>query len=536
MKLKGDAREIYKKIVNYLKTEAKVKEAEEELKKFDLVSDRGEILKRQKLVRELMEKARKISFEELTKLSYFEFKKRFFEDRCYVAKDEEEYEEALKIGVCEVRFSPAPFTLLLNHDIEAEPKIEHLAPEIFVVPLLQNLHSLKLLSEIEKRVEGKEEVAKILEEVERIKEMYERVREVEELETAVHEILIQLNEKIEERLENVKIILSGKEILSLAEKAFEKIRDVIEEEVKAAEEKIYEKFGIYENVFTISYPIEVNEEKLREFKKKLEERHAIDFYLACRRIVERYDLKSLNEKIRRYRSLALYKVLQDFAFPEIGEELRIFRGRNLFIDNPQPIDYYLDERNRIAILTGANSGGKTSLLELVCQIVILAHMGLPVNAERAEIRVFDELFFFKRKKMSYGSGAFENTIKAFARAISSKGRKLILVDEFEAITEPGAAVKILKKILELIHSAGDYAIVVSHLGEELSKLDFVRVDGIEAVGLDENFRLIVNRQPVFGKIGKSTPELIVEKLRRTSKGREKEVYEKIAEAFYDIRR
>jgi hypothetical protein len=41
--------------------------------------------------------------------------------------------------------------------------------------------------------------------------------------------------------------------------------------------------------------------------------------------------------------------------------------------------------------------------------------------------------------------------------------------------------------------------------------------------------LIVDRQPVFYKAGKSTPELIVERLSKTTDGKEKEIYQKMVD-------
>lgn len=180
------------------------------------------------------------------------------------------------------------------------------------------------------------------------------------------------------------------------------------------------------------------------------------------------------------------------------------------------------EGENVVILTGANSGGKTSLLELITQVSILAHMGFPVPAERARVGVLDELFFFRRKRSVYGAGAFETALRSFVRSLRGKGNKLILIDEFEAITEPGAAVKIIGELLKVAHEKGFHVVIVSHLGEDLKKeLPFARVDGIEAKGLDENLNLIVDRQPVFGRLGRSTPELIVERLARKARGRKK---------------
>lgn len=67
---------------------------------------------------------------------------------------------------------------------------------------------------------------------------------------------------------------------------------------------------------------------------------------------------------------------------------------------------------------------------------------------------------------------------------------------------------------------------VSHLSElilENAGAD-IRVDGIEAKGLDSHLELIVNRNPVYNHVARSTPELIVERLLRKTIGKEKDFY------------
>ncbi|MFQ5800159.1 MAG: endonuclease MutS2, partial [Candidatus Hydrothermarchaeales archaeon] len=57
----------------------------------------------------------------------------------------------------------------------------------------------------------------------------------------------------------------------------------------------------------------------------------------------------------------------------------------------------------------------------------------------------------------------------------------------------------------------------------------VRIDGIQATGLDEEFNLVVDRKPVLGKVARSTPELIVERLSRISS--KKGFYNRILDRF-----
>jgi hypothetical protein len=57
-------------------------------------------------------------------------------------------------------------------------------------------------------------------------------------------------------------------------------------------------------------------------------------------------------------------------------------------------------------------------------------------------------------------------------------------------------------------------IIATHLGHEIQNIlpEKTRIDGIEAKGLDKDFNLIVDHNPVLGKLASSTPELIVERM------------------------
>ncbi|QCS40962.1 helix-hairpin-helix domain-containing protein [Natrinema versiforme] len=189
-------------------------------------------------------------------------------------------------------------------------------------------------------------------------------------------------------------------------------------------------------------------------------------------------------------------------------------GRSPLLDEPleaiDPVDY---EVSGVALLSGVNSGGKTSTLDLVASVVILAHMGLPVPAERVRLRRFDDLHYHAKTQGTLDAGAFESTVREFADLAEGGEGSLVLVDELESITEPGASAKIIAGILEALAENGATAVFVSHLADEISEMAAfdVTVDGIEAVGLVDG-ELEVNRSPVKDHLARSTPELIVEKL------------------------
>ncbi|MDV0446280.1 hypothetical protein MsAg5_01090 [Methanosarcinaceae archaeon Ag5] len=228
-------------------------------------------------------------------------------------------------------------------------------------------------------------------------------------------------------------------------------------------------------------------------------------------------------------------------------------ARNLFLSqkygfsNVVPVSYASES---VTILSGVNSGGKTSLLELLGQCLILAHMGFPVPAESFEMSALDEFYYFGKSKGTLDAGAFETTLRNFSSVLrknkrktndaESKNvdvaprRKAIFADELEAITEPGASAKIIAGLLEAFsEDQNTLSLFVSHLAEPIAKNCSVpvQIDGIEADGLDENLNLIVNRSPVKNHIAKSTPELIVEKLFLTASGEDAAFYERLKKKF-----
>ncbi|MFW9831892.1 MAG: hypothetical protein ACFFD8_08955, partial [Candidatus Thorarchaeota archaeon] len=224
-------------------------------------------------------------------------------------------------------------------------------------------------------------------------------------------------------------------------------------------------------------------------------------------------------------------------------------GRNIFLSPMErsgklevvPVSYSIGRNSitsehtkgeRVVLLSGANSGGKSCLLQNIAQIAILAQMGMLVPAKQAEVGIFDELYYYAKATGMLSAGAFESSLTNLANIVLSDASKLACFDEWEASTEPGAAAKVVAAVLELFsENPNSCVIFVSHLAEDITKLTRtpIRVDGIEATGLDSQLNLIVTRSPQFGKIAKSTPELIVERLYRSSRDRKQEVFKRILE-------
>jgi hypothetical protein len=246
--------------------------------------------------------------------------------------------------------------------------------------------------------------------------------------------------------------------------------------------------------------------------------------------------------------VSLARFARDFGLtrPEFvdAETVAVVGARNLELvaagGSVQPVTYAVGDHgldigapdgDRVAVLTGANSGGKTTLLETLCQVALLARMGLPVPAERAAIGPVDAVVFHRRHA-SFNAGVLESTLRSVVPPLTDAGRTLMLVDEFEAITEPGSAADLLHGLVTLTVEREAMGVFVTHLAADLEPLPAeARVDGIVAEGLDRDLELRVDYQPRFGSVGHSTPEFIVSRLVADATDREtRGGYRALAEA------
>ncbi|TKX76443.1 DNA mismatch repair protein, partial [Halorubrum sp. SD626R] len=168
----------------------------------------------------------------------------------------------------------------------------------------------------------------------------------------------------------------------------------------------------------------------------------------------------------------------------VDDGIAVRNARNLFVSGDvQPVSYGVGSHSladgagvaateappsgdRVSVLTGANSGGKTTLLETLCAVALLASMGLPVPADAAEVGSFDRIVFHRRHA-SFNAGVLESTLKSVVPPLVEDGRTLMLVDEFEAITEPGRAADLLNGLVTLTADRGALGVYVTHLADDL---------------------------------------------------------------------
>jgi dsDNA-specific endonuclease/ATPase MutS2 len=388
-----------------------------------------------------------------------------------------------------------------------------------------------------------EEVVEILNELEDLK-----IEDVD-FDKIVNSAKKGADEEIKSSVKNVD--LKGDEVLALLNQGMTiKIEKIFDEVISKARSTIKTNTGIEFDPFMRTYPLEIDEIELERVKKQALSKKQIEIFDKKVKAAKRLSQiqKKVDEEIKDalefdYQfALGCFTHYYNLQSPKIGEDFYLEGALHLNLANSdeiselersehiQRVDYALFYPENVALLTGANSGGKTTLLETLAQISIMSQMGLPVSAKKSRVKLLDEIYFFSKQR-SLDAGAFESFLRTFMPIVTTSNQKLILLDELEAITELEAAVKIISSFIEMINDSDSFGVIVTHMAREIIKYSPVRVDGIEAKGLDDNYNLIVDRTPKMNYLARSTPELILKMIYERSDGKLKEIYGKILEKF-----
>ncbi len=361
------------------------------------------------------------------------------------------------------------------------------------------------------------------------------------VEQVIRDEVDAMNAALKQRTSTVA--LTGDEVYAMMQgERPKKIRDMEIEILRDGRARLREKTGTDWHVFTDAFPLAVDEDSLEKRRQDYVSTAKRDAFrgrvAAGRRLAgEKMELEREIQRILEFDytfAIGSFCHHYDLHAPKFGEKGWHFEGA-LHMDlagNPDgiAIDYSLTQKDRVALLTGANSGGKTTLLETLAQIAILAHMGLPVAAKKASVELVDAVYFFTQKR-SLDAGAFESFLKGFLPIVTGNSRKLVLADELEAMTELDAAAKIVGTFIDMLKGSGSSGVCVTHMADEVGRYTSVRIDGIEARGLDENHNLIVDRTPRMNYRARSTPELILRRLENRATGEEREVLKAILAKF-----
>ncbi|KZX11018.1 endonuclease MutS2 [Methanobrevibacter filiformis] len=423
--------------------------------------------------------------------------------------------------------------------INKDSPVHEIVPEIILDYFNHNKKLFEKVLEIRK-ILGKdsvlEDVVTILESVDSFK-----LKEID-LDEIINSSKKIADNELKEAIKNIDI--DGDEVLDLLNNEIPpKIGKIFDKIITKAKNTIKSESGIDFDPFLRKYPLELDEneiERIKQMESSKKENRIFDIKSTVASQLGAIKEKAIIE-VKEALEFDYGFCLGSFAHeynlspPKFANSFKLKGALHLELglekgDNIQRVDYDLSVPDNIALLTGANSGGKTTLLETIGQIAIMAQMGLPVCAESAEVKLLDEMYHFSKKR-SLDAGAFESFLNVFIPIVTTDSEKLVLLDELEGITELEAAVKIISSFIDMIKESKSFGIIVTHMAKELMEYTDIRVDGIEAKGLDEKYELIVDRTPKMNCLARSTPEFILKRIYENSEGKLKEVYGEILKKF-----
>ncbi len=140
-------------------------------------------------------------------------------------------------------------------------------------------------------------------------------------------------------------------------------------------------------------------------------------------------------------------------------------------------DVQFDDSGRIFILTGPNSGGKTTFLQAVALAHILAQAGLHVPAKTASISPVDAIythFPVEEKSESITGRLGEESGRLNTLFHVASKQSLVILNESLSSTSPGEAVYLARDILRAFRHLGVRAVFATHM-HELADVDEINL-------------------------------------------------------------
>jgi DNA mismatch repair ATPase MutS len=213
---------------------------------------------------------------------------------------------------------------------------------------------------------------------------------------------------------------------------------------------------------TIIYPLRKKFKSSPELARSLDALGLIDELLAFRRYAQAFGNDVVLPEIIDNERHCLQA--QQVRNPVLG------KGNSAYVPNQIPIDA---AGERLLVITGPNSGGKTAYCKTVAQVQLLGQIGCYVPAEKARLVPAEHIFYQVPdpgrldEKMGRFGHELKRTREIFFNATS---RSLVVLDELGEGTTYEEKMEISEYILKGFHSLGASTLLVTHNHELCQRL------------------------------------------------------------------
>jgi len=271
-------------------------------------------------------------------------------------------------------------------------------------------------------------------------------------------------------------------------------------------------------------PISVNEINNEISILKLDEQKEVERILRelTRKVAEYYHPLKNNLKILTELDVifAKAKYANEFecSIPEINDnEINLIKARHPLIDKDEvvPNTISFNETEKLIIITGPNTGGKTVALKTMGLLSIMVQSGLLIPVDQgSKTIIFDNIFadIGDEQSIEQSLSTFSSHMTRIIKIIDNltKG-SLILLDELGSGTDPKEGASLAISILDYIRVKDVYVIATTHY-PELKAYAFNKEEIVNAsVEFDVN-TLSPTYRLLLGIPGKSNALLISERL------------------------